>query len=115
LKEVVESKEGEKLMNPAKIKELTKEKKVLITDHAWDAMDNRGISPKEVISVISNGEIIEEYREDKPCPSFLILGFVGTRPIHVLTALCKEHIRIITTYEPAAVKWINFRLRKKGG
>lgn len=102
-------------MNHAKIKELTKEKNVLITDHAWNAMDKRGISSKEVISVILNGEIIEEYRDDKPCPSFLILGFVGSRPIHVLTALCKEHIRVITTYEPVAVRWINFRSRKKGG
>jgi hypothetical protein len=97
------------------IKELTKEKKVLITDHAWDAMDKRGIGPKEVTNVILNGEIIEKYRNDKPCPSFLMLGFVGSRPVHVLVALCKEHIRIITTYEPDAMKWINFRLRKKGG
>jgi hypothetical protein len=29
-----------------RIKELTKEKNVLITDHAWDVMDKRGISPK---------------------------------------------------------------------
>ena len=102
-------------MNYNKIKELTKKKKVLITDHAWDAMDKRGIGPKEVINVILNGEIIEEYRDDKPCPSFLILGIVGSRTIHVLAALCKEHIRIITTYEPETAKWINFRLRKKGG
>ena len=102
-------------MNYNKIKELTEEQKVLITGHAWEAMDKREIGTKEVIDVILNGEIIEKYRDDKPCPSFLILGFVGPRPIHVLVALCKEHIRIITTYEPDAMKWINFRLRKKGG
>jgi len=27
----------------------------------------------------------------------------------------KINIRRITTYEPDAMKWINFRLRKKGG
>ncbi len=47
-------------MDYDKIKELTKEKKVLITDHAWEAIDKREISTKEVISVILNGEIIEE-------------------------------------------------------
>ena len=48
------------IMDYDKIKELTKEKKVLITDHAWEAIDKREISTKEVISVILNGEIIEE-------------------------------------------------------
>nr|QNO52503.1 hypothetical protein CGEPLDJD_00023 [Methanosarcinales archaeon ANME-1 ERB6] len=102
-------------MDYDKIKKLTKEKKILITDHAWEAIDKREISTKEVISVILNGEIIEEYKEDKPCPSSLILGFVGSRSIHVLVALCKEHIRIITTYEPDAAKWVDYRFRKKEG
>jgi hypothetical protein len=62
------------------IKELTKENKVLITEHAWAVMDKRGISPKEVTTVILTGEIIEEYEDDKPCPSFLMLGFIGSRP-----------------------------------
>ncbi|MGB2728951.1 MAG: DUF4258 domain-containing protein [Halobacteriota archaeon] len=84
-----------------------------MTDHAWEAMDKRGIGTNEIINVILNGEIIEEYRDDKPCPSFLILGFVGSRPIHVLAALCKEHIRIVTTYEPDAAKWVDYRFRKK--
>jgi len=48
------------------IKELTKEKNVLITDHAWDVMDKRGISPKEVINVILTGEIIEDEKME-PC------------------------------------------------
>jgi hypothetical protein len=95
------------------IKELTKEKKVLISDHAWDAMDKRGISPKEVINAILIGKIIEAYKDDKPCPSFLMLGFVGSRPIHVLVALCEQHVRIITTYEPDAMKWVDYRFRKR--
>jgi len=95
------------------IKELTKENKVLITEHAWAVMDKRGISPKEVTTVILTGEIIEEYEDDKPCPSFLMLGFIGSRPIHVLAALCEQHVRIITTYEPETAKWTNFRLRKE--
>jgi len=45
----------------------------------------------------------------------LSLGFVGSRSIHVLVALCKEHIRIITTYEPDAAKWVDYRFRKKEG
>jgi len=44
-----------------------------------------------------------------------MLGFVGSRPVHVLAALCEQHVRIITTYEPETGKWTNFRLRKKGG
>ena len=102
-------------MTHTRIKELTRERKVLITDHAWDAIDERGISVHELVGVLVNGEIIEEYRNDKPCPSFLIVGFVGSRPIHVLVALCKEDIRIITAYEPDPMRWINARSRTKGG
>jgi len=46
-------------MNYNKIKELTEEQKVLITGHAWEAMDKRGIGTNEIINVILNGEIIE--------------------------------------------------------
>jgi len=102
-------------MTHARIQELIKERKVLITDHAWDAIDERGIEVHELVAVLVNGEIIEDYRNDKPCPSYLTLGFVGPRPIHVLVALCKEHIRIITAYEPNPERWINSRLRNKGG
>ena len=102
-------------MSYERIKWLTKERNVLITDHAWEAMEKRGIKIAGILTAILNGEVIEEYPEDKPCPSFLILGFVDSKPIHVVVALCQEHVRIITTYEPDPIRWEDFRIRKKGG
>jgi hypothetical protein len=38
-------------------------------------MFERNISDEVVEKVIKNGKIIEEYLDDKPYPSFLILGY----------------------------------------
>ena len=39
-----------------------------------------------MLAAFASGEVISEYPDDVPFPSCLILGFVGTRPIHVVTA-----------------------------
>lgn len=49
---------------------------ILVTDHAWNAMQERFITTNEIIQAIKCGEIIESYLEDKPCPNFLIFGLV---------------------------------------
>jgi hypothetical protein len=38
-------------------------------------MFERNISDEVVEKVIKNGKIIKEYLDDKPYPSFLILGY----------------------------------------
>ncbi|MGC9445162.1 MAG: DUF4258 domain-containing protein [Candidatus Methanospirareceae archaeon] len=48
--------------------------------------------------MITNGEILEDYRNDEPCPSVLMLGFIGTVPYHVVVAECEDHLRLITIY-----------------
>jgi hypothetical protein len=35
-------------------------------------MVERGIYTDDIVYVIQYGEIVEEYSDDKPCPSFLI-------------------------------------------
>ena len=67
----------------------------------------------KLIKELTKEKNVLEYEDDKPCPSLLMLGFIGSRPIHVLAALCEQHVRIITTYEPETAKWTNFRLRKE--
>ena len=61
------------------------------------------ISEKELIETILNGEIIDEYSNDKPFPSCLIFGRMEEgRPIHAVCAYSKDEdiAIIITTYEP---------------
>ena len=77
-------------------------------------MLERGILRSEVIRCVMQGEIIEEYAEDYPIPSCLILGFIKEgRPIHVVCSMDNGYIYVITAYEPNLFKWENdFKTRR---
>jgi hypothetical protein len=73
-------------------------------------MFERNISDEVVEKVIKNGKIIEEYLDDKPYPSFLILGYEKDnfkKPIHVVFAKDDKNIIVITAYRPSELKWTN--------
>jgi len=79
-------------------------------------MFEREISDQEVLKVIREGEVIEEYPNDEPYPSMLILGFVNDRPIHVVLAVNEEESMgiVVTAYQPDPSLWRdNFRRRRK--
>ena len=94
------------------ILKLIKEEKILISSHARLRMFERNISTDEIIKTIENGEIIETYLEDTPCPSVLVFSKINNKPIHVVIAQCQDHVRVVTTYEPEDDKWIDFRTRR---
>ncbi len=75
--------------------------------HAIQRMFERDISEETIENIIRNGNIIEEYNNDKPYPSYLILGFVKEKPIHIVYAENADQIIIITTYIPESTKWEN--------
>lgn len=65
-------------------------------------------SPREAITVhLEGGEVIEEYPDDTPFPSALILGFVSSGPLHVVAALDASgpDPYIITVYRPSPDKF----------
>lgn len=61
------------MMMKEKIAYLIESGEILISHHARVRMFERNISTDDLISIISMGEIIEEYPDDEPCPSVLIL------------------------------------------
>ncbi|MBI4367069.1 MAG: DUF4258 domain-containing protein [Deltaproteobacteria bacterium] len=75
--------------------------------HAIQRMFQRVISEAEVRQVVMRGETIEDYPDDTPYPSRLVLGWSGPRPLHVVVAenagAC-EYI-IVTVYEPDTSQW----------
>ncbi len=79
----------------------------LFSAHALKAMIDRDISTKDILEVINHGEIIANYFDDKPYPSFLFLKFVHSEPTHVVLAHNSEDNTciIITCYHPAATLW----------
>jgi len=62
----------------------------------------RGIARTTVLAILQLGEMIEQYPDDYPFPSFLMLGFHDEQPIHVVAALDfrLEELHIITVYHP---------------
>jgi hypothetical protein len=70
-------------------------------------MFEREISAEEVRYVLETGEVIEEYLDDTPYPSRLILGCYKGRLIHVVAAnnSIDKEIIIITVYEPDPSEW----------
>ena len=61
------------------------------------------------------GEVIEDYPDDTPYPSSLVLGWIDSRPVHVVLAnntLDGVHV-VVTLYEPDDVRWQpDFRRRR---
>jgi hypothetical protein len=78
-------------------------------------MYQRSISEPQVRDVITTGEVVEDYPDDTPYPSRLLLGWQGQRPLHVVVADNvdeKENI-VITVYEPDLTEWeLDFKRRK---
>jgi hypothetical protein len=75
--------------------------------HAIQRMFLRQIGVEDVRYILASGEIIKEYPDDTPYPSRLVLGWIGTRPIHVVAArdaVTGETI-VITVYEPDRSLW----------
>ena len=84
-------------------------KNLLFSDHCISQMFKRRILLAEVKSLLTSSEIIKEYTDDKPYPSFLLPGFVSNRPLHLLVAKDEEteNCIMVTVYEPDKNIWKN--------
>lgn len=86
-----------------------------LSRHAADQSILRGITVSEIGEAIANGEVIEDYPDDKYGPSCLIFGVTGAgRPVHVQCSYpSRPTLKIITLYEPDPLRWIEFRQRRR--
>ncbi|MCA1562860.1 MAG: DUF4258 domain-containing protein [Acidobacteria bacterium] len=83
--------------------------------HAIQRMFQRGVTVEDVRQVLTTGETIENYPEDTPYPSRLVLGRLRSRPLHVVFGENKamREIIVVTVYEPDPDRWdSDFRLRR---
>ena len=81
---------------------LCRQGKIQWTDHVQRRIMQRGILRQEVKDAIITGEIIEEYPNDYPFPSCLMLG---ENRLHVVCGIGAGTLWIITAYRPAIEKW----------
>lgn len=82
--------------------------------HALDQSIVRHITVQEIVEVVGNAEIIEDYPNDKYGPSCLILGYTqAQRPLHIQCSYpSRTQVKIITLYEPDPNSWVDFKVRK---
>jgi hypothetical protein len=89
--------------------------KIIYPPYVLKRMIERGITVAEVRGVLEDGELIEEYKADLP-PRYLMLGWSGKRPIHVVGEddLVTGEIIVVTAYEPDMKRWrAGFRERRR--
>jgi len=84
--------------------------------HVLRRMVERGFCRAEIIEALEHGEVIEDYADDTPYPSALVLGFRDELPLHVVVAFdaSAPETYIITVYEPSPDKFeSDWRTRRR--
>ena len=84
--------------------------------HALERMIKRKKYFSDIYEIMYGLEVIEEYPDDFPYPSCLVLGFTKSKkPIHIVFSVDEEDktIFIIRIYEPDRQKWKNNFKRRK--
>ena len=89
--------------------------RLVFSGHAIQRMFERAIGRDDVKEVVAHGEAVAEYPDDSPYPSRLILGWVNSKPVHVVVAVDRATAAciVITVYQPQPDWWKNdFRTRR---
>ncbi|MCP4682655.1 MAG: DUF4258 domain-containing protein [Desulfobacterales bacterium] len=90
--------------------------RVKITDHADEEAFDHNLTYEEIYSSVIQGDVIEDYPNDKPYPSCLIMGknFSG-EPIHSVWAFNPGNswAVLITVYRPDPERWDDWKVRVK--
>ena len=69
----------------ALINEFLKQGNINFKKHALVRIVERKISIQEVEEALLNCYVIESYSEDKPLPSYLVIGYTkNKRPLHII-------------------------------
>ncbi len=103
-------------MDINKILGAIQENRIRITEHADEEAQADELQYADIFSSVLHGEIIENYPEDNPYPSCLILGETKTGdPIHSVWAYNEKSkwTVLVTVYRPDPGLWIDYKIRKK--
>lgn len=96
------------------LRKLYKYDMVFLTAHCSLRLEQRDITEDDIESALNNGEIIEQYPDDYPWSSCLILGYSNNRPLHICLGSNEEAAKLITAYWPDPDKWSDdFKQRKE--
>lgn len=90
-------------MNVEVLRLAVRERRIEWRKHVLQKLAERGLAQSSVVEVLLGGERIRDYPEDRPFPSALFLGYIESRPLHVVAACDEANVQafIITAYEPS--------------
>ena len=97
------------------IRALCEAKAVKWTAHVLARLQERGIEPSDVRNCIATGRVIEQYPDDYPFPSCLVLGSsVSEKTLHAVVGVGQGFLWLITAYYPDPDKWnADFSIRRE--
>jgi hypothetical protein len=105
-------------MDLKEIQQLLREGRYEVSFHAQQERLEEDLDVIQIESaIVDQGELLEDYPNDPRGQSCLVLGFVGSRPIHVVLGWAKMKsetrriLRLITVYSPTEPKWTDPRTR----
>ena len=76
------------------------------TGHILKRLMQRGIFQTSVVQAIHSGEIIEQYSDDYPYPSCLLLGTTEAgEALHIVCGIGEGEVWLITAYHPDPDEW----------
>jgi hypothetical protein len=84
--------------------------------HALQRLDERNLRQGQVVKALMASEVIEDYPQDYPFPSALVLGWIGRKPVHAVVAYDSERGfgYIVTVYFPDAENFLpDYRTRRQ--
>ncbi len=95
---------------------LAEKDRIAFKKHGLLRMHKRNFKADEVKQTLIEGEVIEDYPDDRPLPSCLILGYNSQhRAMHVVVAVDEndQMLWVITVYEPTLDEWeVGFKTRR---
>lgn len=102
-------------MDIADLQTICKTGAIKWTTHVVARLQERGIDPSDIKNCIMTGRVIEDYPDDYPYPSCLVLGAsLGEKTLHVVVGVGQGHLWLITAYYPDPLKWNeDFSIRKE--
>ena len=93
-------------MNIQDLRILYQKDLIFMTEHVINRCRQRNIKPQDIRNAIDYGIIIEDYPDDYPYPSCLILGLtISQKSLHVVVGSNGQLANVITAYYPDPDKW----------
>jgi hypothetical protein len=97
----------------AALRAAVQENRYRISKHAQQRMGLRKVTHADLKHVITEGEVVEEYPDNRPDPKVLLMAFVQDEPLYVSCAFDGSYAYIITVHRYDPTRWVDPWTRKE--